>query len=66
MAEDCTTDLECEERAEINDLPPATRDHVLPRGLREQPHGFEIDVQHLLVSTPGKVSRFHRGVQGSV
>ena len=39
--------LECEEGAEVNDLPAAARDHVLPRGLREQPYGLEVDVQDL-------------------
>ena len=40
--------LEREQRAEVDDLPSAARDHVLACGLREQPDGFEVDVNHLV------------------
>ena len=56
----CGTYLECEERAEVNDLPATTRDHVLPRGLGEEPDGFEIDIKDLLVSTHRVAQRAQR------
>ena len=55
--------LECEEGAEVNDLPAAARHHVLPRGLREQPYGLEVHVQDLLVSIARAQQRGARRVQ---
>ena len=37
-----------EERAEVNDLPAAARDHVLAGRLREEPDGLEVHVEDLL------------------
>ena len=36
-----------EERAEVNDLPAAARDHVLAGRLAEQPARLEVDVEDL-------------------
>ena len=41
------THLECEQRAEVDDLAAPLCDHVLPGGLREQPDRLEVDVQDL-------------------
>ena len=43
-----------EERAEVNDLPAAARDHVLAGRLREEPDGLEVHVQDLCVSVQVK------------
>ena len=52
--------LEGEQRAEVDDLPAPAGDHVLPSGLGEQPDGFEVDIEDLLVSTHRVAQRAQR------
>lgn len=59
------TCLEGEQRAEVDDLAAAERHHVLPRGLREEPDGLEVHVQHLRVSTQRIVSCRSERVRGA-
>lgn len=47
--------LEGEERAKVDDLAAAARHHVAASGLAEQPHRFEVDIEHLVPVGLGEV-----------